>query len=107
MTLQNDLYAQYGMKPKNLCIKPFCVSDKIPGELGLCCNCFKELEEMIGMRQIYDYTGLVPKLKITTKEAIELLIQNKKGSMIGKLRFDIEPCNYCRERITNSNPQNP
>jgi hypothetical protein len=107
MIQQNELYAKHGFKPRNLCIKPFCISDKLPDQLGLCCNCLKELEEMIGMREIYDYSGQTPKLKITTKEAIELLIQNKKGSLIGKLRFDIEPCYYCRERIINSNPQNP
>lgn len=104
---RNELYTKYGYKPQNLCIKPFCYSDKLPGQLGLCCDCLKDLEEMLGMREIYDYTGQIPKLKITPKEAIELIIQYHKGGYITRLRFDHEPCSECRDRLNNSNPQKP
>jgi hypothetical protein len=101
---RNELYTKYGYKPQNLCIKPFCFSEKIPGQLGLCCDCTKDLQDLLGMKEIFDYTGLTPTLKITPKEAVELLIQYHKGSFITRLRFEHEPCYSCSEKA-NSNPQ--
>lgn len=58
-----------------MCIKPFCHNRwEIPNDLKLCIKCFKELEEIVGLNDIYDYSGKTPKVKMLIKEALQTLL---------------------------------
>jgi len=84
---------------KELCVNPFCLNLRLPDELGLCNDCFHHLTKVTGNREIYDYSGKKPELKITLKEALEKLITSGMGGdSFRRLRFDDEPCIFCKEK---------
>lgn len=63
------------------CIRPFCYcKGNTPKELRLCGGCFNDLAKIVGgANNIYNYKTTPPTLKITIKEALELLLVNNKG----------------------------
>lgn len=74
------------------CIRPFCYClGNTPKELRLCGGCFNDLVKIMGgANNIYDYKSSPPKLKMTMKQAMELLLVNNLGCQNqGFLKVDV------------------
>jgi len=97
MIERNEAYKRI-FNPKDLCIKPFCTNYKVQDHLGLCNQCLNDLVSLIGLQQIYDYSDKKSQAKITIKEAVELLIEHKKGNFSNRFRLIDEPCSRCQDR---------
>jgi hypothetical protein len=80
---EKEMKEKYSKELHLKCVRPFCLNQcEIPNDLKLCIRCFKELEELVGLRAIYDFSGKTPKVKMSIKEAIETLLMDAEDAIL-------------------------